>query len=49
MELLAGGECLVDDVSVVDVTAGGASMIQNGNFENGSSAWRLQGTHGGAR
>ena len=44
--LLDAGECLIDDLKVVespDTTA--VSLLQNGNFENGAAAWRFLGTH----
>ncbi len=44
--LLAGGECLLDDVSVVDQTDSNAQLIQDGGFAAGNaSKWRLLGTH----
>ncbi|MDB4947336.1 MAG: hypothetical protein JWP97_6870, partial [Labilithrix sp.] len=46
--MIAGGECLMDDVSVVDNTTG-FQLIQNGNFTSGTAdKWRLLGTHGGS-
>ncbi len=44
--LLDAGECLVDDLSVVE-SPGGApvTMVGNGDFESGLSGWRLLGTH----
>ncbi len=46
--LVAKGECLVDDVSVVvDPASTNHELIQNGSFESGAStSWRLLGTHG---
>ena len=39
------GELLLDDVSVVDITAGGSNMLQNASFEGGTIGWRLEGNH----
>jgi hypothetical protein len=44
--LLDSGEVLLDDLSVIDLTTGGASILQNGTFENGATAWRVIGNHG---
>ncbi len=45
--LINGGECLVDDVSVINNSTGGTQLIQNGNFSSGNANfWRLLGTHG---
>jgi hypothetical protein len=44
--LLSGGECLIDDISVVQNP--GTNQIQyvaNGNFENGLTGWRVIGNH----
>jgi hypothetical protein len=42
--LLAAGECLVDDVSVLNNSV---ELIQDGSFsQNNVSKWRLLGTHG---
>lgn len=49
MGLLEAGECLIDDISVIEKTTAGVerSLIQNGTFENGTTdKWRLLGTHG---
>lgn len=47
MGLLNDGECLIDDVSVIDVTSGNIQLIQNGNFSAGTAAaWRNIGNHG---
>ncbi len=47
--LLDGGEFLIDDISVKDVTQGNVELIQNGAFGGGTSAfWRIIGTHVGA-
>ena len=48
--LLSDGECLVDDLSVVQ--SPGTSAVQflsNGSFGNGLSGWRVLGNHGGSR
>jgi hypothetical protein len=45
--LLSSGECLIDDVSVIDQSAANAQLIQDGGFAAGNaSKWRLLGTHG---
>ncbi len=41
--LLDGGECYVDDLSVVELPS--TQFIANGNFENGASGWRFLGNH----
>ena len=44
--LLSGGECLVDDISVLESpTNNPVQFIGNGNFENGLTGWRVLGTH----
>jgi hypothetical protein len=44
--LLADGECLIDDISVVESPATApVQMVANGNFENGQTGWRTLGTH----
>ena len=45
--LLGAGEVLVDDISVIrDPGGAGVELIQNGNFNNGTtSSWRLGGNH----
>jgi hypothetical protein len=46
--LLDAGECLIDDVSVIEAP-GSASPVQkivNGGFESGATGWRFLGTHG---
>jgi hypothetical protein len=51
MGLLAAGECLIDDISVVE-SPSSASPIQfigNGDFENGLTGWRVLGTHNRSR
>ena len=46
MGLLAAGECLVDDIQVVQSpTNNPVSLINNGDFENGLTGWRVLGTH----
>jgi hypothetical protein len=46
--LLAKGEVLLDDISVVEAPAGAAvSMLQNGSFESGAEKWRIIGNHHG--
>ena len=50
MGLLDAGECLIDDLSVIespDTTP--VQMLQNGTFENGLTAWRALGTHAYSR
>jgi Lamin Tail Domain/Putative Ig domain len=47
MGLLADGECLVDDVSVVEEPdTAPVPFVDNGNFENGLTGWRVLGTQG---
>ncbi len=44
--LLDAGECLVDDLSVIESSAGTSEfLLQNGTFEEGAAAWRFLGTH----
>jgi hypothetical protein len=44
--LLGDGECLIDDISVIESPAGTpVSFIENGDFESGLSGWRVLGTH----
>ena len=44
--LLSDGECLIDDITVVESpTNSPVQMITNGNFENGRAGWRFVGTH----
>ncbi|MFM8878589.1 MAG: lamin tail domain-containing protein, partial [Verrucomicrobiota bacterium] len=47
MGLLDAGECLIDDLQVVESpgTATAVSLLKNGDFENGLTAWRCLGTH----
>jgi hypothetical protein len=48
--LLAEGECLIDDISVVESpTNAPVQFIANGGFENGLTGWRVIGTHGRSR
>ncbi|MDB6071739.1 MAG: phosphoenolpyruvate synthase, partial [Verrucomicrobiales bacterium] len=45
--LLNDGECLIDDISVKEVSSGNRELIQNGTFSSGNAAtWRLLGNHG---
>ncbi len=45
--LLSAGECLIDDISVVENPDGGRrELIQNGDFESGQARfWRFLGNH----
>lgn len=48
--LLEGGECLIDDLHVVESpTNSPVEMLQNGTFESGMTAWRVLGTHARSR
>jgi hypothetical protein len=48
--LLDAGECLIDDLSVVQSPSGTpAPMLQNGDFESGLTAWRALGNHSRSR
>lgn len=38
------GICLIDDLSM-SLAAGGPDLITNGNFEAGTSGWKIGGTH----
>lgn len=50
MGLLDAGECLIDDLSVVESPSGTpVQMLQNGTFETGLTAWRALGTHNRSR
>ncbi|HWN97009.1 MAG TPA: lamin tail domain-containing protein, partial [Methylomirabilota bacterium] len=50
MGLLGAGECLVDDIRVIQSpTNSPVSFIDNGDFENGATGWRVLGTHGSSR
>ncbi len=44
MGLQSAGECLIDDLTVVETNTG-LAMIDNGDFENGLTGWRVLGTH----
>ena len=48
MGMLASGEVLLDDISVIE-SPGGApvQLIQNGTFETGTNKWRIIGNHSG--
>ena len=47
--LLNAGECLVDDISVIDNTQATPNLIQNGTFSGGNTNfWRIIGTHSGS-
>ena len=44
--LLSAGECLIDDIRVVQSpTNNPVSLLSNGDFENGQTGWRVLGTH----
>ena len=46
MGLLDAGECLIDDLHVVESPGGSpVEFLQNGTFETGLSAWRALGDH----
>ncbi len=46
--LLNAGECLIDDISVIDNTQGTPNLIQNGTFSSGNTNfWRIIGTQSG--
>ncbi len=48
--LLDAGECLIDDLKVVEnPTTTPVQMLQNGTFESGFTAWRALGDHGRSR
>jgi hypothetical protein len=48
--LLDGGECLVDDISVLESPTNiPLQFVGNGNFENGLAGWRVLGTHNRSR
>ena len=48
--LLDAGECLIDDLHVIESpTNGPVEMLQNGTFETGLSAWRALGDHSHSR
>src|SRR4029079_9368189 len=40
------GSMMIDDISVIESPTGAnRELIQNGNFESGTTAWRFLGTH----
>jgi hypothetical protein len=41
--MLGEGECLIDDVEVMQGT--GANVVTNPGFESGATSWLIQGTH----
>lgn len=44
--MLSAGECLLDDLRVVESPSSSpVSLLQNGDFENGATSWRILGTH----
>ena len=43
--LLDGGEFLIDDISVIEVSVGSRQCIQNMNFSGGATTYRCLGTH----
>ena len=45
--LIDAGECLIDDLQVTESpgTATAVSLLKNGSFETGITAWRCLGTH----
>lgn len=47
MGLLDAGECLIDDLQVIESpgTATAVQLLKNGDFETGATAWRFLGTH----
>lgn len=48
--LLGAGECLVDDLAVIEMPGGApVALVGNGDFESGLAGWRLLGTHRGSR
>ena len=50
MGLLDAGECLIDDLSVLESPAGSpVQLLQNGSFETGLTAWRALGDHSRSR
>ena len=50
MGLLDAGECLIDDLSVIEnPDTAPVELLQNGTFENGLTAWRALGTHAYSR
>ena len=48
--LLDQGECLIDDISVIESpTTTPVQFLSNGNFDNGLAGWRLVGDHNYSR
>jgi hypothetical protein len=48
--LLDAGECLIDDLKVIESPVGTpVSLLQNGDFEKGAASWRFLGTHRSSR
>jgi len=48
--LQSAGECLIDDISVIESpTNGPIQFIANGNFESDLAGWRVLGTHNRSR
>lgn len=48
--LLDAGECLIDDLHVIEAPDNvPVELLQNGSFETGLSAWRALGDHSGSR
>jgi hypothetical protein len=48
--LLDAGECLVDDLKVIESPVGTpVSLLQNGDFEKGGASWRFLGNHRSSR
>ena len=44
--LAGGGECLIDDFSIIQDPDGAATQrIANGNFSSGANGWRFRGNH----
>jgi len=42
--LLSAGECLIDDLRVVQTSVPG-EWVENGDFEKGATSWRILGNH----
>ena len=50
MGLLDAGECLIDDLHVIESPdTAPVELLQNGSFENGLTAWRALGDHSHSR